>query len=282
MKIKRFETIESLQSYLDSVRGSNKSIGFIPTMGALHKGHIELINKARNENDIVVSSVFVNPTQFNNQNDLALYPRPVEKDIAMLEKANCDAVFTPPVEAMYPDGNNLLNLDLAGLDKVMEGVFRPGHFAGMITIVHKLFNVVTPRNAYFGEKDFQQLAIIKYMVKQLNMPVSIIGCATVRETDGLAMSSRNIHLTPEEKKQAPVIYNTLNACIDLKNKMNPDQLQHFVKTEIEKSGLFKVEYISFVDAINLSELKDWNSSESQRACIAVTTSKTRLIDNIAL
>jgi pantoate--beta-alanine ligase len=164
----------------------------------------------------------------------------------------------------------------------MEGVFRPGHFAGMITIVHKLLNIVKPDRAYFGEKDFQQLAIINYMVKQFNLPVTIIGCPTVRETDGLAMSSRNIHLTQNERQQAAIIYDTLKSCIDLKNKLNPVELQQWVKNEIEKSGLFKVEYIAFVDAVNLNELKDWKSNLPKRACIAVTTSKTRLIDNIAL
>jgi pantoate--beta-alanine ligase len=281
MKIKIFETIESLQNWLHN-NDQSKSIGFVPTMGALHDGHIQLINRARAENEIVVCSVFVNPTQFNNASDLAKYPRNIENDILMLEAANCDAVFTPPEEVMYPDGNDLLAIDLAGLDEVMEGIFRPGHFAGMVTIVHKLLNIVKPHRAYFGEKDFQQLAIINYMVKQLNMSVSIIGCPTVRESDGLAMSSRNIHLTTTERQEAPVIYNTLKACADQKNKMNPAQLQQWVKNEIEQSGLFKVEYIAFVDGVNLLDLKEWKNNIPQRACIAVTTSKTRLIDNVAV
>ena len=282
MKIKIFETIESLQNWLYDNRNESKSVGFVPTMGALHEGHIQLINRARSENEIVVCSVFVNPTQFNNASDLAQYPRTIESDILKLEAAGCDAVFTPPVQVMYPDGNNLLKLDIAGLDNVMEGVFRPGHFAGMITIVDKLLNIVKPDRAYFGEKDFQQLVIINYMVKQLSIPVSIIGCPKVRENDGLAMSSRNIHLTPVEREQAPVIYSTLKACVDQKDKMNPALLRQWVKNEIEKSGLFKVEYIAFVDAINLQDMVEWNNNGPQRACIAVTTSNTRLIDNVAL
>lgn len=280
-KMKTFDTIISLQNWLKEA-GLNKTVGFVPTMGALHMGHMQLISKAREENDIVICSVFVNPTQFNNANDLALYPRTISNDISLLQQAGCDALFTPEVSQMYPEGNQLLNIDLGGLDEVMEGVYRPGHFAGMITIVHKLFSVVNPANAYFGNKDFQQLAIVKYMVKQLQLNVNVIGCPTVRETDGLAMSSRNVHLTAEEREKAPVIYQTLKACAEKSKSMNPEQLRQWAKNEIEKTGLFKVEYISFVNAINLKELTQWSSEFPKRACIAVLTSKTRLIDNVAL
>ena len=191
-------------------------------------------------------------------------------------------LFAPDVKEMYPEGNKLLDLNLDGFDKVMEGVFRPGHFQGMVTVVHNLLKIVTPDNAYFGEKDFQQLAIVKFMVNQLQLPVAIIGCPTIRETDGLAMSSRNIHLTKAERQQAPLIYETLKKCSSLKSKYTPQELSFHVQQLIEKSGVLKLEYVAFVNATTLHELTQWTTNDSLRVCIAVITSKTRLIDNVEL
>jgi len=277
----KFETVSELKSFIKSKKDSGKTIGFVPTMGALHQGHISLIEQART-NDIVICSIFVNPTQFNNANDLDKYPRTLDADIQLLEHQHCDVLFAPDVNEMYPEGSKLLDLDLEGFDNVMEGIFRPGHFQGMITVVHNLLTIVTPDKAYFGEKDFQQLAIVKFMVKKLQLPVTIIGCPTVREADGLAMSSRNIHLTIAERQQAPIIYETIKKCASLKGNFTPQQLSNYIKQVIEESGVFKLEYIAFINAATLHELTQWNSEDLLRVCIAVITSKTRLIDNVEL
>jgi pantoate--beta-alanine ligase len=274
-------THEQLKQCLFESNATMKRIGFVPTMGALHQGHLELIKFARATCDIVVCSIFVNPTQFNNPTDLDRYPRTVAADRLLLYKAQCDILFLPEVNEIYPDGLNLIPLPLNDLDKVMEGIYRPGHFAGMVTVVHRLFEIVKPQVAFFGEKDFQQLAIIKYMVKTLNLPIEIVGCNTIREADGLAMSSRNIHLTNAERAEASIIFKTLVSCAELKNNHLPDALQHLVKERIESSNLFKLEYVSFINAITLQSLKNWLEMP-QRVCIAVTTSKTRLIDNMPL
>lgn len=277
----KIETVAELKSYVEAKKASGKTIGFVPTMGALHNGHISLIHQA-GVNDIVICSIFVNPTQFNNVNDLAKYPRTIDSDILLLEDTNCDVLFAPDVKEMYPIGRELIDLDLQGLDRVMEGVFRPGHFQGMITVVYNLFKMVNPDSAYFGEKDFQQLAIVKFMVNKLKLPVKVIGCATVRESDGLAMSSRNIHLTDEERKQATVIYNTIKQCEALKTTTSPHDLHYWVKQQIEQTGVFKLEYVAFVNANTLQELSTWQTNQLMRVCIAVITSKTRLIDNVEL
>ena len=273
---------DELKVALNSLSSNGSNTGFVPTMGALHKGHLQLINRARKENNVVVCSVFVNPTQFNDKNDLDNYPRTIENDITLLEKAGCDVVFLPQVNDMYPDGVKVLNINLNGLETNMEGAYRPGHFQGMITIVDKLLKTVNARNNYFGEKDFQQLAIIKHYVKQFSLPFNIIGCDTVREEDGLAYSSRNVLLTPEERVAAPVIYKILMQCSDLKKSKNVEALKAWVKEQIDNTMILKVQYISFVDAESLKELNAWTDSENCRACIAVLTSGTRLIDNVAV
>lgn len=281
LMIKLFKTIEPLQAYLNQERVAGKTIGFVATMGALHNGHMHLVKKGKEENDILICSVFVNPTQFTNHGDLENYPRNLEEDIMILEKEECDAVFAPSVEVMYPHGMVLMDMDLDGLDKVMEGKYRPGHFQGMITIVYKLLEIVKPHRAYFGEKDFQQLAIIKFMVHEKNIPTEIVGCRIIREKDGLALSSRNIHLTKEERAKAPVIYSTLKAAVEKINLLSPLQLQQWIKEQIEKTGFFKVEYVSFINSETLKEVSDWNGTDN-RACIAVQAAQTRLIDNIPL
>lgn len=208
-----FSTVSELQTALNAERLAGKKIGFVPTMGALHAGHLSLIKSATTENDIVVCSIFVNPTQFNNTADLEKYPRMPDADIHLLKKAGCDYAFLPSVDEIYPNGKILLDIHF-GDRKVMEGEFRPGHFKGMATVVNRLFEIVTPDNAYFGKKDFQQLAIVKNMVKQLRLPVNVIGRETLREEDGVAMSSRNMLLTAEQRKQLRLF---TKPCARLKN-----------------------------------------------------------------
>lgn len=250
-------------------------------MGALHSGHRSLIDRARIDNDLVVSSVFVNPTQFNDPKDLLNYPRTPEQDYAILEGAGCDVVFSPSVDEMYPD-DGLLDMNFGDLETIMEGQFRPGHFKGVATVVSRLFNITTPTRAYFGEKDFQQLAVIREMNKRLQTGIEIVGCPTLREADGLAMSSRNIHLNEGERKAASQIYKAL---LFAQNAVRTEKLE-LVKMEvlsmIEALEGFKVQYFEIVDSYTLQPISEWESHKEQRACIAVLTSKTRLIDNIAV
>lgn len=272
-----------LLSKLEHLRASGKSIGFVPTMGALHQGHIALVLKAKSENDVVVVSIFVNPTQFNNNNDLLHYPRTVESDRELLENVACDFLFLPDVSEMYPDGVSeaVPPIDLDGLDTVMEGAHRPGHFAGVIQVVKKLFDAVGPCKAYFGEKDFQQLAVIKKMVKQWKMPVEIVSCAIVREDDGLAMSSRNMRLTNEERKVATQISKALFHAKEVWSKCSLEEIKKNVTTLINSNPEFKLEYFEIADTISLKPLTN-NEKKNAVACIAVHLGTVRLIDNIIL
>ena len=273
-----------LEELLSPHRLGGKSIGFVPTMGALHKGHISLINLSINENDVTVCSIFVNPTQFNDPADLKRYPRPVDSDREMLESAGCDILFMPSVEEMYPNNDyTLLNEDFGMLDKVMEGQSRPGHFAGMITIVNKLFNAVKPTKAYFGNKDFQQLTIVKYFVKKHNLPIIIRECPISRDTDGLAMSSRNRLLTPEERKAAGLIPATLFKVKEMWGKQLLADLRAFVTNEFSKEPILKLDYFEIVHFDTLAPIQEPVSAETPiMACIATFDGKIRLIDNIKL
>jgi pantoate--beta-alanine ligase len=271
-----------MKNFAAECKAQNKTIGFVPTMGALHIGHMSLINSSIKNCDITVASIFVNPTQFNNPEDLKKYPRTFNTDKTMLETTACDVIFFPSIKEMYPDGLITTPLDLHGLDMVMEGEHRPGHFAGVVTIVKSLFEIVNPDMAFFGEKDFQQLAIIQYMTLALNMPVKIIACHTVRENDGLAFSSRNIHLTPNERKDAPLIYNTISQCRNKKLTMTVYEAKAWATNRINSSPYLKVEYIEFVNSKTLKPLNSWDECEEQRVCTAVSVSKTRLIDNTVL
>ncbi len=273
---------EALQQQITTYKEKALTTGFVPTMGALHEGHISLITRSVSENNRTISSIFVNPAQFNDPNDLARYPRTPEKDYEMLEKAGCDLIFSPSADDVYPGGVQLLDLHLGSLAEVMEGKFRPGHFQGMVTIVHHLLRLVKPDNAYFGEKDFQQLAIIRFMVQKLGLPVSVIGCRTIREPDGLAMSSRNIHLTAEERLAAPVIYQTMKKYAGQVPLITVSGFRSAVTKEINGTGLLKVEYLDVVDAETLEAISSWQGAKEARACIAVHTSRTRLIDNIGI
>lgn len=274
---------KELNAAIEIVRASGKSIGFVPTMGALHEGHAALVRRARAENDLVVTSIFVNPTQFNNASDLAHYPRTPEADTALLESCGCDFLFMPVAEEMYPSGLNEAApaLHLGSLATVMEAAHRPGHFEGVTLIVKKLFEAVGSCNAYFGEKDFQQLAVIRHMVKELALPVNVIGCPIVREADGLAMSSRNVRLTSEERAVAPLISHTLFNAKVLWPSLSAEALKESVVAAIEQEPLLRLEYIEIADRDTLLPVQP-DQKENAVACIAVHLGAVRLIDNILL
>ena len=280
MKImKSFSTVSSLQQTLALHAG--QVIGFVPTMGALHQGHISLVERARKECDVVVVSVFVNPTQFNDKNDLKNYPRTPEADAAMLEAAGVDYVLFPSVEEIYPEPDTRV-FDFGQIDKVMEGATRPGHFNGVAQVVSRLFAIVNPTKAYFGEKDFQQIAVIRAMCSQLGLTLEIIDCPIIRDVDGLARSSRNTLLTPEHRAAAPHIYEVLSAAATKLSEMTPQQLTEWVVAEVENNPLLKVIYFQAVDALSLQQVENWEDSARIQGCIAVQAGEIRLIDNIKL
>ncbi len=280
MKIKVFTTVTELRKQLDSNQAAGLKIGFVPTMGALHPGHFSLVQKALTENDRVICSIFVNPTQFNDAKDLQLYPRMPEQDIELLEKVGCHYVFLPSVNEMYPDGATSGSYDLGLMAETMEGKFRPGHFMGVATVVDHLFNLVKPNAAYFGEKDFQQLAVIRRMVQLRGHTLRIVGCPTLREKDGLAMSSRNQLLTAAERKAAPLIYQGLVKAFAFIPHHTIDAVKELVIRYIEQSSLLNVQYLEFVDPLTLQPITAWAPQQQVQACIAVLTSGPRLIDNI--
>ena len=258
-----------------------EGVGFVPTMGALHAGHRSLVERARRENDVVVVSVFVNPTQFNDKNDLKNYPRTPEADCAILEAAGADIVFMPSVEDIYPEPDTR-EFDFGLIDKVMEGATRPGHFNGVAQVVSRLFDMVRPARAYFGEKDFQQIAVIKAMVEQLNIDIEIVECVIVRGEDGLALSSRNELLTPEHRQAAPHIYATISQCAEKMATMTPAELTKWVVATIDSNPLLKTIYFEAVDARTMQRVDNWNDSERIQGCCAVQAGNIRLIDNIKI
>jgi pantoate--beta-alanine ligase len=282
--LKIVATKSELEALLSPYRTNGKSIGFVPTMGALHKGHMSLIKLSLDENNVTVCSIFVNPTQFNDPADLKRYPRPVESDRQMLEEGGCDILFMPSVEEMYPNNDyTLLNEDFGMLDKVMEGKSRPGHFAGMITIVNKLFNYVKPHKAYFGNKDFQQLTLVKYFVKKHGLPILVRECPINRDTDNLAMSSRNRLLTEEERKAAVLIPTTLLKVYNLWGTRSVADLQVFVADEFNKAPVLKLDYFEIVHFDTLQPIVEpIDKNTPVIACIASFAGKIRLIDNIKL
>lgn len=272
-------TIKELKTLLDDYRVQGKSIGLVPTMGALHSGHASLVERAVAENDIAVVSVFVNPTQFNDKNDLANYPRTLEADCVLLEREGAAIVFAPSVEEMYPTPDTR-EFSFAPLDTVMEGACRPGHFNGVAQIVSKLFYAVEPDRAYFGEKDFQQLAIIREMVRRLDIKLEIVGCPIVREPDGLAMSSRNTLLTPEERKRALAISSALFASLDFAKENTLQATKALVEGMIMGTEGLELEYFQIVDGNTLQPIEEWSDSDYPVGCIALFCGKIRLIDNI--
>lgn len=275
--MEKFTTVEGLKGALAARKGS--SVGLVPTMGALHDGHVSLVRRARAENDTVVVSVFVNPTQFNDKNDLRNYPRTPEADLEVLRKAGADIVFMPTVEEVYPEPDTRV-FDFGQLDKVMEGATRPGHFNGVGQVVSRLLELVKPDRAYFGEKDFQQIAVIKELVRQLGIPVQIVECPIVREADGLALSSRNLLLTAEHRAAAPMIHAAMQAEADLAGTKSVEETERDVIARVEKSPLLKVIYFQLVDEDTLQPVKDWKSAAHVRGCIAVQAGEIRLIDNL--
>ena len=254
-------------------------IGLVPTMGALHNGHASLVKKAVAENDVVIVSVFVNPTQFNNKNDLATYPRTVEADCALLESLGANIAFTPTVEQIYPYPDKR-QFDFTPLDKVMEGPMRPGHFNGVAQVVSRLFDIAQPNKAYFGEKDYQQLAIIREMVRQFNYPIEIVGCPIIREADGMALSSRNTLLSANERQIAVRISQTLAKSQSLLKEKSVKELQQWVIDEINRGGELEVEYYEIVNGTTLQPINSWNDCDNPVGCITVYCGKVRLIDNI--
>ena len=273
------KTRKSLDECLSAHRGSFKSVGFVPTMGALHQGHLSLIRQAREESDIVVVSIFVNPTQFNDQKDLERYPRNLDEDIALLKTVSCDILFAPAVEDVYPEPDNRV-FDFGLLDKVMEGAHRPGHFNGVAQVVSRLFEFIRPDKAFFGQKDFQQLVIVRDLVRQLNLGTDIVPCPIVREPDGLAMSSRNRLLTETQRKSAPLIAKTLlESCNFAKNNSVTETL-NFVKGKIQDDENLKLEYFQIVDGNTLQSVDNWQESNYIVGCIAVYIGEIRLIDNV--
>lgn len=276
-----FAKIISVQQKIESLK-CGTTIGFVPTMGALHEGHLSLVEKAKNENDIVVVSIFVNPTQFDNADDLKNYPKTIDKDLSLLKSTNCDIVFTPTPEEIYANNIQSQSFDFDGLEFQMEGKFREGHFNGVGTIVERLFEIVKPNKAYFGEKDFQQIQIIRKMVEKRNLPVKIIACPIHREKDGLAMSSRNIRLTKEQRVSAPFIYKTLKQAKAEFGTKNALEVVKWVENEFKNHPLFNLEYFEIADEDTLLPVETKNSTKKYRAFIAVFAGKIRLIDNISL
>jgi len=279
--MKVLKSKKTLIDYVERQREMGKKIGFAPTMGALHEGHLSLYKAAKKENDEVISSIFVNPTQFNNPDDFQKYPKTLEKDLELLEKAGVDAVYVPNVEEMYPDGLNSKKYDFDGLENEMEGKYRPGHFDGVGTIVEELFRQVQPHNAYFGEKDYQQLAIIKKMVEKTKLPVKIHGVPTLREEDGLAMSSRNVRLTETQRKEATIIYETLTKVKEWFKVISLEEIKQRV-TDIFRNSNFELEYFVIADEETLKEANAIDEDKEYRAFIVAYADTVRLIDNMHL
>ena len=277
--MKLIQTIQELRTELDALRKEGKTIGLVPTMGALHAGHASLVKRAVAENDVVVVSDFVNPTQFNDKNDLLKYPRTLDADCKLLEECGASFVFAPSVEEIYPEPDTR-QFSYAPLDTVMEGKFRPGHFNGVCQIVSKLFLIVEPTRAYFGEKDFQQLAIIREMVRKYPFNLEIVGCPIVREADGLALSSRNARLSDEQRIQALQISKTLFASVEYAQTHTLAETKAFVESAISTAGGLRLEYFEIVDGNSLQTVCDWKDGSYIVGCITVFCGEVRLIDNI--
>ena len=272
--------VTELSSELRNALGqAGRPVGFVPTMGALHQGHSSLVQRARGECGVVVVSIFVNPTQFNDPRDLAAYPRDTQGDLKLLEAAGADVVFVPTVGEIYPTPDRRV-FDLGDLDKVMEGATRPGHFNGVAQVVSRLFEIVEPDAAYFGLKDFQQVAVVRRLVAMLGLKVQIVACPTVRGADGLALSSRNLLLDPARRAAAPLIYKTLREGVAMRAASTPAEVKQYVTDAINANPLLRVIYFQIVDASTLREVACWDAAPALRGCIAVQAGDVRLIDNI--
>ena len=278
--MKIFKTKTELTTYLNTF-DSEKSVGFTPTMGALHSGHLQLIESSKRECDISICSIFVNPTQFNNSGDLEKYPNTLKSDLEKLKKVNCDIVYTPFIDDLYAKGEKAKEFNFGSLAASMEGEYRPGHFNGMATIVEKFFNIINPTKAFFGQKDLQQLQIVKALVKQMQSDIEIIGIPTIREGSGLAKSSRNSLLSANAKTEALLISKCLNFCTENKN-LGISELQKYIKSAFEKSRNLELEYAEFVSLNQMKEIKEWEVENQSAVCIAAYIYGVRLIDNIIL
>ncbi len=278
MKIIR--TVEELKSVVGALKAEGKSVGLVPTMGAIHDGHVSLMEKARGDNDVVVVSVFVNPTQFNNPDDLRTYPRTEEADCARMRDAGVDIAFIPSVEEIYPEPDNRV-FDLGKVAEVMEGAMRPGHFNGVAQIVSKLFRMVEPTRAYFGEKDFQQIAVIRRMVEIEGFKnLEIVDCPIKREADGLALSSRNVRLTPHQREIAPNIHRIMVESLDKARDCSVEEVKRSVIDAVNAYPEMDVEYYEIVNAADMQPITDWSQASQAVGCITVYLGDVRLIDNI--
>ena len=277
-----FEKKSALIHCLSLLKDENKKIGFVPTMGALHDGHLSLIEKSKGNNHFTVVSIFVNPTQFNNPTDLKKYPKTIKKDLELLKNIDCDIVFIPSVEEIYQNNIRSKTYSFDGIEHQMEGKFRGGHFDGVATIVQTFFEIIKPTSAYFGEKDFQQLQIVKKLVEKETIPVTVIGCPIFREEDGLAMSSRNVRLTTEQRTASPFIYETLKKVNSFINIKSIREISAFVQSEFDANSLLNLEYFTIADEETLVESNHINPTEKYRAFIAVNAGEIRLIDNLSL
>ena len=280
--MKVFKTKKELKTYFKEFRSENSKIGFVPTMGALHKGHLSLLEKSIENNDITIASIFVNPTQFNKKEDLENYPRTLESDLSLLESISCDVVFIPSVKEIYTNTVSSVHFNFDGLETLMEGKYREGHFNGVGTIVKKLFEIILPTNAYFGEKDFQQLQIIRKMVEKTALDVTVVCCATHRETSGLAMSSRNARLTTEEKEAATIIYKTLQEVKKKINHLPLTDINKWVASKFIQQPLFTLEYFTIAEEETLKSVTKISPKKNYRAFIAAYAREVRLIDTISL
>jgi pantoate--beta-alanine ligase len=274
-----FTTTREIQQYLADLRNKGLSTGLVATMGALHQGHLSLIQQAKKDNDLVICSIFVNPTQFNDPADLEKYPRPIAHDTQMLEQAGCDILFNPEVTEMYAD-NEHWHLDLGEIEYLLEGKFRPGHYQGVTQVVYKLFNILKPDTAYFGQKDYQQVMVITKMVELLNLPVRLVMCPILREEDGLAMSSRNIHLTAEDRLHSLILSKTLNWVKENFDSNNIPGLQAKAAEAINAEDGVSLEYFELADADNLYPANQ--TTKNVIALVAARVGKTRLIDNVLM
>lgn len=277
--MKVFETISGIRNEILKLRGQGKTIGFVPTMGALHQGHLSLLNRSLSECDVSVVSIFVNPIQFNNKHDLEKYPRTLDDDCRKLEPAGCNIVFAPSVDEMYPEEANE-HYDFGQLEKVMEGKHRPGHFNGVAVVVKRLFEICLPHKSYFGEKDFQQLMIIKALVEMEKLPVEVIGCPIIREPDGLAMSSRNIHLSSADRMIAPEIYKVLKWIREMAGEYSPASVVAEALVKINSLPGMEAEYIQIADEQTLLPINKWGEAKNIRIFVATFLGGIRLIDNL--
>ncbi|MGV8134641.1 MAG: pantoate--beta-alanine ligase [Mangrovibacterium sp.] len=271
--------INELKALIRAAKSEGKKVGFVPTMGALHAGHLSLIEQAGKQTEFVVASIFVNPTQFNDPHDLIRYPRNLERDLALLEPTPCRLVFAPEVETIYPEPDTR-QFNFGHPEQVMEGKFRPGHFNGVAQVVSKLFEMVEPDKAFFGLKDFQQIVIVKAMIKALNLQVEIVSCPIVREANGLALSSRNERLTPDQRANAAHIYRTLTEAGNKAAQMDVKELKDWVVKQIDTNPYLKTEYFEIVDDEKLQSIEHWDQPLNKVGCIAVFCGDVRLIDNV--